>query len=72
MDLTAYLDGKIIGSIRIFSIGGGNIKIKGEEKIKASLVKMYKESSTKQILEMCRNKHMSLVDYVRTNENEAF
>ena len=30
MDLTAYADGKILGTIRVYSVGGGQIQIEGE------------------------------------------
>jgi L-serine dehydratase len=48
MDFVAYKDKKIIGKNRIFSVGGGNIRIKGE-KDNSETANVYKENTFDEI-----------------------
>lgn len=68
MDLFAYKEGKIIAVRRIMSIGGGDIRIEGEESTEAP--EIYSERSFKEIKELCFSRNIRLCDYVYEREDE--
>ena len=69
MDLFAYQDGVEIGQMRIESIGGGDIRIPGEEPIDSPDV--YPENSFAEIADFCKWRYIDkLSDYVELNEGE--
>jgi hypothetical protein len=72
MDFIAYEKGKVIGNIRIYSIGGGAIKIKGESEKDISPVELYNEINTKQILSACHENKMTLLQYIKKHEGDDF
>lgn len=69
MDLTAFQNGTQIGTMRIESIGGGDIRIPGETLLDTPEV--YPENSFAEISNFCKWRYVSrLSDYVELNEGE--
>ena len=69
MDLFAFKDGKQIGTLRIESIGGGDIRIPGESLLDTPEV--YPENSFAEIADFCKWRYIDkLSDYVELNEGE--
>ena len=66
MDLIAYQDGQQTASIRVASIGGGEIVIDGREKTRGPDV--YPENSFAEISAYCKANHIRLSDYVEQHE----
>ncbi|MBQ5749321.1 MAG: L-serine ammonia-lyase, iron-sulfur-dependent, subunit alpha [Oscillospiraceae bacterium] len=66
MDFQAYTDGEPSGSMRVESVGGGDIVIVGREPLEPSDV--YPENSFAEIAQFCRWRRISLVEYVELNE----
>ena len=67
MDLFAYKDEKLIGTLRVYSIGGGAILVEGEQAHESSHV--YKERNFEEIRQYCLNKNIRLNDYVNEYED---
>jgi L-serine dehydratase len=72
MDFVAYNGNNELGNVRIYSIGGGSIKIKGETNQDDITTKTYPESFTTQILKVCRKNKQTLFQYVKTHEQQTF
>ena len=69
MDLFAYENSKEIGSLRIESIGGGDIRVPGETTLDSPDV--YPENSFAEIADFCKWRYIhKLSDYVELNEGE--
>jgi len=69
MDLFAFKDGKQIGTLRIESIGGGDIRVPGESLLDTPEV--YPENSFAEIADFCKWRYIDkLSDYVELNEGE--
>ncbi|MEK4328734.1 L-serine ammonia-lyase, iron-sulfur-dependent, subunit alpha [Paenibacillus sp. FSL R7-0312] len=68
MDLFAYKDGRQTSSMRVVSIGGGDIVIEGREEMQTPDV--YPENSFVAISTLCKANHISLSDYVEQREGE--
>lgn len=68
MDFFAYKDKKEIGKLRILSIGGGVIKIDGEENILDK--EIYKEKCFSEILDYCKTNGLTIPEYVYKHEDE--
>lgn len=69
MDLFALKDGQQIGSLRIESIGGGDIRIPGQSLLDTPEV--YPENSFAEIADFCKWRYIEkLSDYVELNEGE--
>ena len=69
MDLVAYKDDSELGRMRIESIGGGDIRIPGEEPIDSPDI--YPENSFAEIADFCKWRYIDkLSDYVELNEGE--
>ena len=66
MDLAAYKDGKEIGTMRVMSIGGGDIRIDGREGYQPP--EIYKEKNFAEIAAYCKSKNIRISDYVEENE----
>jgi len=66
MDMHAFLNGEEIGSLRIFSIGGGSIEIAGENYTEAPDI--YDLSSFEEISQYCRKKEIRIWQYVEEIE----
>ncbi len=65
----AVKDGKEIGRSRIFSIGGGSIRVEGEESSEEREV--YPEKNFTEMLEYCREHGLSLKEFVKQREGEG-
>ena len=69
MDLVALHTGKEIGSLRIESIGGGDIRVPGQSLLDTPEV--YPENSFAEIADFCKWRYIEkLSDYVELNEGE--
>ena len=67
MDLIAIQDGKETATMRVYSIGGGDISIEGREET-IRVEETYLENSFAEIREFCEFRYISLTDYVELNE----
>ena len=70
LEFIGYKDGEKLAEMKVLSIGGGEIRIVGEEKIGADEV--YEEKTFSQIAEYCKNKNIRLSDYVFEHEDDSF
>ncbi|MEI2394410.1 L-serine ammonia-lyase [Paenibacillus phytohabitans] len=68
MDLFAYKDGRQISSMRVVSIGGGDIVIEGREEMQTPDV--YPENSFAEVSTFCNANHIRLSDYVEQREGK--
>ncbi|VWL85099.1 L-serine ammonia-lyase, iron-sulfur-dependent, subunit alpha [Oceanivirga miroungae] len=68
LKFVAIKDDKEIGSIDVFSVGGGTIEI-GESK-KDEKKKVYKLTKLKDIIAYCKEKNITLYEYVEQNEGK--
>lgn len=68
MDFTLYFEDGSSITKRVFSVGGGAIKIEGE--VEEAEEEVYPEKNFAEISALCREKGWSLVDYVRHYERE--
>ena len=69
MDLIALKDGVQIGTLRVESIGGGDIKVPGQAHLDSPEV--YPENSFAEIVDFCKWRYIDkLSDYVELNEGE--
>ena len=69
MDLFAYLEGNQIGTLRIESIGGGDIRVPGQNLLDTPEV--YPEHSFAEIADFCKWRYIEkLSDFVELNEGE--
>ena len=69
MDFSALKNGHQIGSLRIESIGGGDIRIPGESTLDTPEV--YPENSFAEIADFCKWRYITKIsDYVELNEGE--
>ncbi|MDE5546614.1 MAG: hypothetical protein K2I88_04035, partial [Anaeroplasmataceae bacterium] len=62
MIFNGYKNGELIGSLKVFSIGGGAIQIAGEKEQVSE--KIYKLNSYKSISEYCKKENITLANYV--------
>ena len=70
MDLFAYRDGQQIDTLRIESIGGGDIRIPGHSLLDTPDI--YPENSFAEIADFCKWRYIEkLSDYVELNEGEG-
>ncbi len=69
MDLTALQDGRVTGTMRVESIGGGDIRIPGQSH--RDTPEVYPENSFAEIADFCKWRYIDkLSDYVELNEGE--
>ncbi len=69
MDIKAFSGDECISSMRVFSIGGGNIEIEGEESA-ARAEDVYPLQSFSEIAEECKRRNIRLYQYVVEREGE--
>ena len=69
MLVEAKLDGKTLGKLTVYSIGGGSIEIEGEGKA-AAAPNVYPHSTFAEIAEACRKENIRLYEYVLKYEGE--
>ena len=70
MDLVAFKDGKEIDRQRVYSVGGGTIKIEGQKE--TEIPNIYKLTTLKEIKKYCRENNKDLADYVFETEDKEF
>ena len=68
MDLIAYKNGEEHARRRVMSIGGGDIRVEGEQSIEAP--EIYSETCFKEIEHYCLSRNIRLSDYVYEREDE--
>ncbi len=69
MDLFAYQSGQELGTLRIESVGGGDIRVPGQSLLDTPEV--YPENSFAEIADFCKWRYIEkLSDYVELNEGE--
>ena len=64
----AFQDGKQIASVRIFSVGGGTIRVEGEENEDEREV--YPQHCFSEILKLCRERHLNLAQFIYRMEDD--
>ena len=64
----AYKGGQLLGSRRIFSIGGGSIRIEGETS--EDEIEVYPQKHFTEILEICRQRGMDLPRFIQRMEDD--
>ena len=69
MLFVAIKDGREIASHRIFSIGGGSVRIEGE--LSDDEIDVYPQKSFTQILDECKARNISLVEFIKEAEGEG-
>jgi len=69
MDIFAICHGKRVSSMRVLSVGGGDIKICGRDD--AEMSDIYPESSFSEISEFCKGQVIRLSDFVFMREGEG-
>jgi L-serine dehydratase len=67
MDFIAYKKNKVIGKNRIYSVGGGSIKIKGEGNPFVS-TEVYKHNTFDEIKAYCIKNNLTLIEYIKKFE----
>ena len=65
----AFREGKPIGSNRVFSIGGGNIRFEGETSEEEKEV--YPQKNFTEILENCKEKKITLSEFITEMEDDG-
>ena len=68
MDFTAWKDGAVLGTLRVESIGGGDIRFEGHAG--EELPEVYPENSFAEIAQFCRFRGLDLAEYVEINEGD--
>ena len=69
MKFTAMKDGKEIASRRIFSVGGGSVRIEGESSDEEK--EIYPQNSFSEILQCCKQEGISLTEFIYRYEGET-
>lgn len=69
MLFVAIKDGREIAAHRIFSIGGGSVRIEGEPS--DDEIDVYPQKSFTQILDECKVRNISLVEFIKDAEGEG-
>lgn len=70
MELTAFKEGELLGKSTYLSIGGGEIRIPGDEGSEPPDI--YPENSFTEIAEKCKARNIRISDYVFEREGEGF
>ena len=68
MDFYALKDGTVYDTLRVESIGGGDIRFEGH--VKQALAEIYPENSFAEVDQFCRFRGLDLAEYVEINEGE--
>ena len=69
MDFRALKNGTVIGSARIFSIGGGSIRIEGEESDEER--EIYPQKNFTEMLDECRKNDLTLTEFIYRMEGDS-
>ncbi len=68
MRFEAFKDGERIGENRIFSIGGGSIRIEGEDS--EDEVEVYPQQHFSEILQICKQRSLNLAQFIYRMEDD--
>lgn len=66
MDFKAFKGGELLGENRIMSIGGGSIRIEGEES--EDDIEMYKENNFTEIMASCKKQGYTISEFIYNTE----
>ena len=66
MDFAAYRGGELCGTMRAVSVGGGDIRIEGQEELEPP--EIYPENTFAEVEQFCRFRNLNLAEYVEFNE----
>ena len=69
MLFVAVKDGREYASHRIFSIGGGSIRIEGETS--DDEIDIYEQKNFTEMIEVCKQRNISLVEFIKQAEGEG-
>ena len=69
MLFTTFRDGKPYAEHRIFSVGGGAIRIEGEQSEEE--IEVYPQKSFSEITAICRERHISLSQFISETEDDS-
>ncbi len=73
MDFVAFAAGRELGRMRVLSIGGGEIRVVGEEPdTTGRTAERYAENSFTEIATICKSRNIRLSDYVFEHEDADF
>ncbi len=64
----AFKGDQIVGAKRIFSIGGGSIRIEGEQSDEE--IEVYPQKSFSEILDICRRRNLNLAQFIYRMEDD--
>ena len=70
LNFKGYIKGELVADMTFLSIGGGEIRLAGEESGESGEV--YEEESFTEIAEICKHRNIRLSDYVFEHEDESF
>ena len=70
MDLQAFCGEDCIGALRVYSVGGGTIRVEGEAEHAPE--ERYAESTFHEIAQICKHRGIRLSQYVMDHEDAAF
>ena len=70
LKFVVYKNNEVIGEETVYSIGGGYIKIKGQEETKH--LDLYKETTFDQVKDYIKKNNMTLSEYIYSYEDESF
>ena len=68
MFFEAFREGRLLGASRIFSIGGGSIRIEGEPS--EDEVEVYPQQNFTEILQICKQRSMNLAQFIYRMEDD--
>ena len=71
MDLKALYKGEQLGAIRVYSVGGGTIRIEGESDFVCSDENVYPLNTYTEIAEYCKSKNIRIWQYAYECEGES-
>ena len=70
MELFGYKDNELVGSMKVYSVGGGAIKIEGDKE--RTLEEIYPLNKLSDIIGFCREQGLRLYEYVDMIEGDGF
>ncbi len=70
LKISAFKDGELIGQKTFMSIGGGEIRVEGDET--SAPAEVYAEKNFTEIMDFCAARNIRLSDYVFMHEDEDF
>ena len=68
MFFEAFREGRLLGASRIFSIGGGSIRIEGEPS--EDEIEVYPQRNFTEILQICKQRSMNLAQFIYRMEDD--